>query len=182
MLPITIPETELYDETIGKFVTVPARELRLEHSLVSLQKWEAKWKKPFLTQTEMTVEQTIDYVRCMTITQNVPPITYKCLTNENIEQIRQYINDPMTATWFSENEKKPIGGKGTVLTAEVIYWQMIALEIPQDYKTWHLNQLLTLIHVCANKQKPDKKMSKAATMRRNRNLNAARKARLGTRG
>lgn len=180
MLQIKVPKTELFDEKTQRIETVPERELRLEHSLVSISKWESKWKKPFLGKTEMTMEETLDYIRCMTITQNVPPIVYRCLSPENINQVREYINDPMTATWFS-NTKNPTGPK-SVVTSEVLYWQMIALEIPFECQTWHLNRLLTLIHICAEKQKPDKKMSKSAIAKRNRSLNAARKARLGTHG
>lgn len=180
MLQITIPATELYDEGAGKFISVPEKELRLEHSLVSISKWESKWKKPFLGKTEMTHEQTIDYIRCMTITQNVNPIVYRCLTPSNIEDVKKYIADPMTATWFS---KEPKGGKSSsVITAEILYWQMIALEIPFECQTWHLNRLLTLIRVCSEKQEPTKKMSKHDLMQRNRSLNAARRAKLGTKG
>ena len=180
MLLITVPETELFDEERQRFVTVPAKELRLEHSLVSLQKWESKWKKPFLGKDPMTYEQTVDYIRCMTITQCVNPLVYRCLTNDNIEKVKEYINDPMTATWFSKKQKP--GGSGSAITAEIIYYQMIALEIPQEYRTWHLNQLLTLIRVCGEKQNPGKKMSRRELANRNRSLNAARRARLGTHG
>lgn len=182
MLQITVPASEYYDEATNRIIQIPAKELRLEHSLVSLSKWESKWKKPFLGKNEMTVEETIDYIRCMTITQNVNPIVYRCLSAKNIEQVKAYINDPMTATWFS-NQKKQTPGKGSqVITSEILYWQMIALEIPFECQTWHLNRLLTLIRVCAEKQEPGKKMSKSALMKRNRSLNAARKAKLGSRG
>lgn len=180
MLQIKIPATEIYNEEINKIVPIPERELRLEHSLVSISKWESRWKKPFLGKKEMTLEETRDYVRCMTITQNVPVSAYQYLTNKNIEDVKAYINDPMTATWFSN--KQPVVGRGSAITSEILYWQMIALEIPFECQTWHLNRLLTLIHVCSEKQKPPKKMSRGALARRNRNLNAARKARLGTHG
>ena len=180
MLTIIVPETELFNDDTGSFVTVPSKELRLEHSLVSISKWESKWKKPFLGKDPMTYEQTVDYVRCMTITQNVNPIVYRCLSTENIEQVRNYINDPMTATWFSQ---KPHGSRSrSAITSEILYWQMIALEIPPEYQTWHLNRLLTLIRVCSEKNQPSKKMSRQAVMNRNRSLNAARKARLGSKG
>ena len=181
MLIITVPETELFNDETQSFQTVPKKELRLEHSLVSISKWEAKWKKPFLGKDPMTYEQTVDYVRCMTITQNVNPITYSCLSVENIEKVKDYIADPMTATWFSS--KQPAGPKNhSVITSEILYWQMIALEIPMECQTWHLNRLLTLIRVCSEKNQPGKKMSKRDLMNRNRSLNAARKARMGSKG
>ena len=177
---ITVPETELFDNETQSFRTVPKKELRLEHSLVSISKWESKWKKPFLGKDPMTYEQTADYVRCMTITQNVDPLTYQCLTIDNIEQVKAYIADPMTATWFT---KKPQGKKSdSAITSEILYWQMIALEIPMDCQTWHLNRLLTLIRICSEKNQPGKKMSRRDVLNRNRSLNAARKARLGTHG
>lgn len=179
MLTITVPETEMFDDESQKFITIPKKELRLEHSLVSISKWESKWKKPFLSNTEMTYDQTIDYIRCMTITQNVNPLTYRCLTMDSIQKVRDYIDDPMTATWF---KNKPKGGNRSIITSEVLYWQMIALEIPFECQTWHLNRLLTLIHVCSEKQQTPKKMSKGAIAKNNRSLNAARRARLGTRG
>ena len=179
MLTIMVPAQELFDEKTQTFTEIPAKELRLEHSLVSLSKWESKWKKPFLGKDEMTLEQTRDYVRCMTMTQNVSPMTYQCLSKKNIEDVKAYINDAMTATWFKNNG--PVGGRGSVITAEILYWEMIELGIPFECQTWHLNRLLTLIRVCSEKQKPSKKMSKGATARQNRSLNAARRAKHRTR-
>ena len=181
MLKIVIPGWEKFDETTSRIISVPDKELRLEHSLISISKWESKWKKPFLAKENMTMEETVDYVRCMTITQNVDPDVYNHMSVDNIMKVKAYISDPMTATWFSNRQQKT-AGVSSVITSELIYWQMIALEIPFECQTWHLNRLLTLIRICAEKQKPDKKMSKSALMKRNRSLNAARKAKLGSRG
>lgn len=181
MLQITVPGTELYDEQTNQFITVKSQTLILEHSLVSLSKWESKWCKPFLSKDGLTTEQTIDYIRCMTITQNVPPITYSLLTNDNIKEVENYINAPMTATWFSE-EKKSGRGSGEVVTAELIYYWMIALQIPMKCEKWHLNRLLTLVRVCNIKNTPPKKMGKRATMSRNAAINAARKKQFNTNG
>lgn len=181
MLRIIIPKSESYDETNNRFIEYPEKELRLEHSLISISKWESKWKKPFLGKEEMTTEETLDYIKCMTITQNVEPSVYSRLSIKNIEDIKAYINDPMTATWFSKTTSNT-PGNNSVITSEIIYWQMIALQIPSEYQTWHLNRLLTLIRICAEKNKPDKKMSKSALAKRNRSLNAARRAKLGSRG
>ena len=180
MLPITIPATELYDEYNQIFINVKEQTLHLEHSLVSLSKWESKWHKPFLVKTKKTFEETIDYVRCMTITQNVNSEVYKCLTNENIQSINEYIEDPMTATWFSKDRKTKSNGEQ--ITSELIYYWMISLNIPFECQKWHLNRLLTLIQVCDEKNKPPKKMSKKEIMSRNAALNAARRKKMNTKG
>lgn len=180
MLQITIPSQELWDERKQEFVETKEQTLQLEHSLVSLRKWESKWCKRFLSKEEKTAEETIDYIRCMTLTQNVNPEVYSFLTKENIEQINAYIEAPMTATYFSEDRNgKP---SREHITAEVIYYWMIALNIPFECQKWHLNSLLTLIRVCNVKSQPPKKMSKRDIMSRNAALNAARRKQFGTTG
>lgn len=179
MLQITIPATELWDESKQEFIYMKPQTLQLEHSLVSLSKWESKWCKPFLSKEEKSIEETIDYVRCMTITQNVKPEVYNCLTNDNITQINEYIQTPMTATYFSKSNGRPSREQ---VTAELIYYWMIALGIPFECQKWHLNRLLTLIQVCNIKNEPPKKMSKRAIMSRNAELNASRRKRLNTKG
>lgn len=180
MLRITIPATEQWDEQAETFVSTKEQTLQLEHSLVSISKWEAKWCKPFLSQDTRTDEETKDYVRCMTITQNVDPNVYKFLTNENIEQVNKYISAPMTATWF--NEEKNGKGSKEQITSELIYYWMISLNIPSDYQKWHLNRLLTLIKVCNVKNQPPKKTSKRELMRRNAELNKARRKKFNSKG
>lgn len=180
MLKITIPEDEYFDESTQSFVYVKKETLQLEHSLVSISKWEAKWNKPFLSQDEKTLEETIDYIKCMTVTQNVRPSVYERLTNKNFEEINAYIEAPMTATTFSEDKTKRASRE--IITSEIIYYWMIAHNIPSEYQKWHLNRLLTLIRVCNIKNAPPKKMSKRDTMRRNASLNAARRKRLNSRG
>lgn len=186
MLQIIVParpEKEFYDEEKQEFFTIPGtkeQKLQLEHSLVSLSKWESKWKKPFLAKTELTTEETLDYIRCMTITQNVPPEVYQNIPSDLIKQISDYIADPMTATWFSKEEQKKSNSE--VITSELIYYWMIALNIPPQYEKWHLNKLITLIRVCNAKNEPPKKMSKRSVMNRNAELNRARRARLNSKG
>lgn len=180
MLQITIPSRELWDEEHSEFINVKEQVLQLEHSLVSISKWEAKWCKVFLSKKDKTYEETIDYIKCMTITQNVNPYIYKCLTKENIEQINNYISAPMTATWFSDEKESPSNREQ--VTSELIYYWMIAFNIPFDCQRWHLNRLLTLIKVCNIKNKDPKKMSKREIMNRNAALNAARRKQLNTRG
>lgn len=180
MLRITIPATEQWDEEKEEFVYTKAQTLQLEHSLVSLSKWEAKWNQAFLSNKDKTFEQTIDYIRCMTITQNVRDEVYGLLTNKQIEEINDYISAPMTATYFREDKNaKP---NREVVTAELIYYWMIMLNIPFECQKWHLNRLLTLIKVCNIKNAPPKKRSKRDIMSQNAALNAARRKQLNTKG
>jgi len=179
MLKITIPAVEQYDEANNEFVSSKEQTLQLEHSLVSLSKWESKWLKPFLSKEEKTVDETIDYIRCMTITQNVDDKVFTFISNDNTIQVRKYIEADMTATTFS-NEKRGINRE--VITAEIIYYWMIAMNIPFECQKWHLNRLLTLINVCSIKNQPPKKRGKKELMNRNAALNAARRESLGTKG
>lgn len=180
MIQITIPSTELWDEKKQEFITVKEHTLRLEHSLVSVSKWESKWCKPFLKKDIRTVEEDIDYIRCMTLTKNVDPNVYNFMTSSNIAKINSYIESPMTATIFYE-EKKGAGNRETI-TSELIYYWMIALNIPFECQKWHLNRLLTLIKVCNIKNQPPKKMGSRELMSRNAALNASRKQQLNTKG
>lgn len=180
MLKIDVPPVEVYDELTNTFLTSKPQTIQLEHSLVSLSKWESKWHKPFLSKEKKTVDETLDYIRCMTLTQNVDPLTYFGLTSEQIRQINDYIEDPMTATTFSKEE--PHRPNREVITSEIIYYWMISLGIPFECQKWHLSRLLTLINVCNIKNKPPKKMSRKELAAQTRSLNSARRARLGTRG
>lgn len=181
MLQITIPAREYYDEEKNEFIDTPEQTIQLEHSLISLSKWESKWKKAFLTKKDKTYEETIDYIRCMTITKNVSPEAYFRLSDENIEQVNAYISDSMTATYFSDEDDAKSPNRETV-TSELIYYWMIALNIPFEFEKWHLNRLLTLIRVCNIKNQPPKKRSAREIMKRNAALNAARRKRLKTKG
>ncbi len=180
MLHITIPAVEQWDEVKQEFVYTKDQTLSLEHSLVSLSKWESKWCKAFLTKQEKTFEETLDYIKFMTITQNVDPKVYNYLTNENIDEVNRYIEAPMTATYFSEDKTSKISREQ--VTAELIYYWMISLNIPFECQKWHLNRLLTLIKVCNIKNTPPKKRSRKDIMSRNAALNAARRKQLNTRG
>ena len=180
MLQIVIPETELWDEEKQEFSIAKEQVLQLEHSLVSLSKWESKWCKVFLSKQEKTYEETIDYIKCMTLTQNVKPEVYSRLTKSNISEIEEYISAPMTATYFSKNQTGKANSEQ--VTSELIYYWMIALNIPFECQKWHLNRLLTLIRVCNIKNQPHKKMSKRDIMSRNAALNAARRKQLNTNG
>ena len=132
MLQLTVPESEYFDDANQEFVKLPGATLQLEHSLISISKWEAKWKKPFLSDKEQTLEESADYVRCMTLNSNVPADVYNRLTQDNYDAIRAYINDTMTATWFNEQQRKRGGSRGHVTTSELIYYWMISYNIPFD--------------------------------------------------
>lgn len=179
MLEIVVPEQEIWDEERQQFFTFKGQKMTLEHSLVSLSKWESRWQKSFLHTKDKTVAEINDYVRCMTITQNVDPLAYIFLTKENYKAINDYIDNPMTATTINEQNKAP---NREIVTAEIIYYWMISLQIPFECQKWHLNRLLTLIKVCNIKNGDPKKMSKREIMSRNRSLNAARRAKLKSRG
>lgn len=181
MLRITIPiSPEEWDEEKEEFVEPKYKVLQLEHSLVSISKWESKWNKPFLSKDEKSYEETIDYIKCMTLTQNVDPEVYDHLTDGIITQVNEYIAAPMTATSFSEEKNGSTNRE--VITSELIYYWMIALNVPPEYQKWHLNRLLTLIKVCNIKNQPPKKRSKRELMSRNAKLNAARRKQLNTKG
>lgn len=178
MLELIVPGKEFYDEEKNEFTETKPSKLLLEHSLISLSKWESKWKKPFLS-SEKSTEETIDYIKCMTLTQCVPEEVYGSLSSENLEAVINYIEDPMTATKITRKLKGP---KGETVTAEIIYYWMVTLNIPFECQKWHLNKLLTLVEVCSIKNQPPKKMSKSEILRQNRELNAARKAKYKTKG
>lgn len=180
MFEVIVPTTELYDPKQNIFFEAKGGKFVIEHSLVSISKWESKWHVPFLSDKPKTPEQVIDYIRCMTITQNVDQSLYTRLDEKTLVAINSYIEDPMTATWFNnKNDKRP--GK-EVITAELIYYWMIAFNVPMECQKWHLNRLLTLIRVCDIKQQPAKKMGRNATLNSYRSLNEARRRSLGTRG
>lgn len=181
MLSIVVPlSNEEWDEEKQEFVEPKKQTLQLEHSLISLSKWESKWCKPFFSKIAKTDEETLDYIKCMTITQNVSPEVYNHLTPNNIEEINKYIEAPMTATTFSDDRSNKQNRE--IVTAELIYYWMISLQIPPEYQKWHLNKLLTLIRVCNVKNAPPRKMSKREIMSRNAQLNAARRKQLNSKG
>ena len=180
MLQITVPAETFYDEVREEFVYGKEQTLRLEHSLVSLSKWESRWHKSFLFTKNKTDEELLDYIKCMTLTQNVSPDVYNRLSKENANEIRRYIDDPMTATVVRETKKGK--GNGRILTAELIYYYMISFNIPVEFEKWHLNRLLTLIRVCDAESKPAKKRSVTDIMRDNAKLNAERRKLLNSKG
>lgn len=180
MLKLVVPGRELFNKDTEEFESSDDFVLTLEHSLVSLSKWESKWEKPFLGNVEKSNREVIGYVEAMTLTPDVPPDVYLRLTSSNFEQIDNYINAKMTATWFNEPPNR--GRSREVITSELIYYWMISLNIPFECQNWHLNRLLTLVKVCNNKNSPKKKLSRRELAERQHALNQQRKAQLNTRG
>lgn len=181
MLQLTIQARELFNNDTQEFIKINPTVIQLEHSLVSISKWESKWHKPFLMDDQKTTEEIVDYIRCMTITQNVNPNVYYGITNQQIQQIKDYISDPMTATTFTEPQNKGRAKKKKI-TSEVIYYQMITLGIPMECQKWHINRLMALIRVCNIKNQPEKKMNGGDITRQYADLNRARRNALHTRG
>ena len=180
MLQIDIPAGEFFDEKRNEFIYTKPVSLTLEHSLVSLSKWESKWCKPFLVKEKKSTEEILDYIKCMTLTQNVDPNVYLSLTSDNVEKITKYIDDPHSATIIHDDPNAPRSRE--TVTSELIYYWMIEFHIPFECQKWHLNRLLTLIRVCNIKNKPPKKMSQSQIMSRNTALNAARRKALNSKG
>lgn len=180
MLNFHVADKELYDEGKSVFINIKGRDIQIEHSLVSISKWESKWHKPFITKEPKTVEETIDYIKCMCITQHVDEKIFTVITNENIDTVSKYIADPMSATIINDINEK--GSNSDTLTSEIIYYYMIAYNIPFECQKWHLNRLLNLIRICDIKNRPEKKMSRAEIMNRNRELNNKRRQELNSKG
>ena len=156
------------------------RTITLEHSLVSLSKWESKWCKPFLSKADKTNEEIVDYFRCMTITQNVDPKTYYCLTQKNIQEITDYINAPMTATTITS--RGPARKSREQVTSELIYYWMVAFRIPFECQKWHLNRLMMLIRICEIKNQKPKKRTQRDVLNEYAAINEANKAKFNTKG
>ena len=172
MLKITIPELELYNEKTCEFITIPKQDIALEHSLVSISKWESKWHKSFFDEkTPRTYEEEIDYFRCMTLTQNVKPEIYRYMPSSVFKQIKDYIDDPMTATTIRETNRPPVSKK---ITSEEVYGWMVKLNIPFQCEKWHINRLMMLIKVCSAMNSQDK-MSQEAIYKQNTELNKMRR-------
>ncbi len=182
MLKIKIKKKEIFNEETNQFFYYPERDidLQLEHSLLSVSKWESKWHKPFLNSQEtLTREELIDYVRCMTLNTINDPNVYNYLSQDNINDISKYIGDPMTATTFVDNKN---GRSKQIITNELIYFWMVSFQIPFECQKWHLNRLITLIRVCSEKNAPKKNMKPKDVISRNRALNKARRQQLHSRG
>lgn len=178
MLELTFSGAEYFDEETNSFIVVEPRTIKLEHSLISLSKWEAIHHKPFLVETpEKTEDELISYIKCMTITPNVPDEVYMGLTEDMLKKIKTYLEDPMSATTINDRRMAGSSRSNEILTSEVIYYIMIANNIPIEFQKWHLNRLLTLIKVCGIKNQDPKanKMSQQESMEYQRAMQMQRR-------
>lgn len=173
-------EGELWNESTESFITVKPTILHLEHSLLSISKWEQKYHKAFLSNRKKTFEETDYYIKCMTITKNVSDNVYKVLTEEDYKRIDEYMNNPMTAAWFWDDDQK---GNNTPTPCEVLYYSMLSYGIPMECEKWHVNRLIALIRTFNTKNGGDKKkLSNGEIMRRNKAINERRKREMNTSG
>lgn len=179
MLTLIVAAREFFDDQRQIFINIPEQTICLEHSLISLRRWESNWQKPYLSKTPKTTMEILDYVRCMSVNRELSLETAMSLTKEQTEKIKEYIEAPMTATTFTKDNTPP---SREIMTAEIIYWQMTCNQIPFECEKWHLNRLFTLIRVCSIKNQKSKKMGKQDTMKRNRQLNQERRARMQSKG
>ena len=187
MLSIVIPPVELWDEVKQEFINFSGAKIVLEHSLIAISKWEAKYKKAYLSKDKKTEEEIRYYVKCMTITPNVPDLAYRCMTPGNFKEIQAYIDSPMSATTFRENKNHPHSNER--ITSELIYYWMVANQVPFECEKWHINRLMNLLKICGiknqeanSKQKKPKKTASSSHMANMSALNAQRRAALGTKG
>ncbi len=171
-------KTEYWDEEKEEFINTNGGEIHLEHSLVSISKWESKWKKSFINSEKQIGDELYDYIRCMA-QEDISIDLIKSMGIDTLQEIINYINDPMSATTIRTFGPKTPNRE--IITSELIYYWMIALEIPFECQNWHLNRLLKLIEVCNLKNNP-KKMGRNDILRQNRDLNAARRKALRSKG
>ena len=179
-ITITIPDRDFYDQELNQFVTVKGRSLSFEHSLLSITKWESKWHKPYLSKTEKTKEEAIDYLRCMCLDKVDDPIIFMAIDEKGMTEVAKYIEDPMTATTFREDKNRP---SREIITNEIVYYWMTELNIPFDpCQKWHFNRLMTLIRVASIKKQPPKKMGKKEWAAQRSAINAQRRAKYNSKG
>jgi len=178
MLTLTVPASTLYKSSSHEFINLKETTIQLEHSLVSISKWESKFCTPFIGR-QLTLPEFREYVKCMTMTQNVNPLLYHSLTKENATDIKEYMDRPMTASTF---HGRPRNTSGEFVTSETLYCLMFNLNIPKECEKWHLNRLMALIRYCQAKAAPPEKMSKAETEAYYAKLNAERRKMWGTKG
>lgn len=173
MFVFRVPSCELFDDETETFIQRPEYVLRLEHSLLSISKWESNWKKPFLSKDrKLTDIEFLDYIQCMSVYEPIPSEVLLSLDGETILAINNYINESRTATWFSNDDEKP---SSRVVTSELIYHWMIQANIPIECETWHFSRLLTLIRVIGEETATKKKPTQAELAAKHARLNKARR-------
>lgn len=182
MLQITIPAKEWFDDETNRFQNVRARTLMLEHSLLSISKWEAKWHKSYMNTEGLTNEENLYYIKCMCIDPNVDMLTLSSIPYDEQVRIKEYLENSMTATTFSDRSNNGRSIRREIVTSELIYYWMIYYNIPFECEKWHINRLLTLIKICGIKERPREKMNKKENIALRRAANQARRLKTGSRG
>jgi len=180
VLQVIVEGDEFFNEETSEFTSVGDVVLELEHSLVSLSKWESEFQVPFLSRSEKTSQEIFGYIKAMILTEDFDPDIILRFTQDNLNKINAYIESKQSATTFGLMPET--GGRGETITSELIYYWLVAFNIPFECQYWHLNRLFALIRICNIKNSPEKKMSKSEIAMRNRALNEQRKAQLGTHG
>lgn len=186
-LKIKFPKTEYFDENSQRFITLEPIELRFEHSLYAISKWESVIKKPFFPSNKgdtMTNEELLFYIQCMIMDESFEPkeLLYR-LDEETITKLKDYISDNMTATWFNDSRKVNIVGKPhkEAVTSEMIYYYMFSLGIPIYCEHWPITRLTTLIRIFAVKN-DNKPMSRREEAVSRTELNRLRREALHSKG
>lgn len=180
MLTIKVLGDEYFDEADSRVLRDTIATIELEHSLASLSKWEEVYEKPFLSEEDKTSEEVMAYIEMMILTPDVPENIVYALSQENIDDIQKYISAKRSATWFNEPKHAP--RQTEKITSELIYFWMVSAQIPFEAENWHLNRLFNLIKIYNVKNTKPKKMGRHDAAQQRRDLNAARKAQLGTNG
>lgn len=180
MLTITILGDEHYNEVTNEFSHHGNVVLEFEHSLVSVSKWESKFIKPFLTDDPKTAEEMLYYIECMILTKDYPSNILDALTQTNVREINEYIASPQSGTVFKET--KQYRKNPEQISAELIYYWLVAYKIPFECETWHLNRLFALIRICSIKNDTGNKKSPREQAQSNAQLNEERKRQFNTNG
>ena len=168
------------EKRVKKLIRVPAIHLVLEHSLLSISKWESEWQIPFVETKRMTAKQFLSYCKCMTINQQKDPNVYQFLRNQDVVKIKDYLDNPMTAR--IKRKSKGGGRSRIMMTSEYFYAVMVQYGIPFDCDKWHFNRLIALIECCQAMNGEGPKMNYRERQKYYAELNAQRRKALGTKG
>lgn len=180
ILVLEFPEYDQFDRVTEEFVTFPPARLTLVHNLLSIVRWESKWKRSFVDRPPSSVDEVIDYVECMADGQPSVPHMLERLTRDHTEAIKAYIADPMSASVMLSRPGQTKSSEK--MTSDLIYYYMVTFQIPFEAEEWHLNRLLMLIRICNAKQSAGQKTNSKSAASQRAALNRARRARAGSRG
>lgn len=175
MITVNVKDREIYFEDRNEFHTIEGGEFHLEHSLHSITKWETKYLKSFVM-TEKTTEELMDYFSMMNLDESryLDPLG---LTNDQIQKIVEYIEKPKTAQTFKEdNSQNKAGASKEIVTSDLVYYWMSALQLPFECQYWNFDRLIALIRLASIKNAPEKKETKAEALKRTRATNLAMRA------